>query len=277
VTNTDPIDPAQLFAKRIPSLDGLRALAITAVMIGHVSPSKSYVAVMGLPGLVWLRYLLGWTMNPSVGVHLFFTLSGFLITWLLLSEEHRTARISLPKFYLRRSLRILPVYWCFLIVAELMHTLRPTIAGSPFAFVESLTFTMGWWPDDPFLLGHTWSLSVEETFYLLWPLVLCYVSGPARWRVGWCVVMVVPLVRVGLVAFGQTHYATFTVLGTADAIMWGCLAAMTLWRWPVRVRRFAGSHATAGRALAFAVIILCNASDWNLHHRRFLKFKECFT
>ncbi len=266
MSNPDPIDRLQLFPRRIPSLDGLRALAIVNVLVGHVSLTRSFESVMNHPGLHGLRSVLNFSCNPRVGVDLFYTLSGFLITWLLLSEEGRKGGISLPMFYLRRAIRILPVYWCFLVAAELLHTFRPTVAGSPAAFLESLTFTMGWWPDDPFLLGHTWSLGVEEMFYLLWPLLLCMASGRARWGAAWCVVCAGPVIRVVLIASGQTRLYTFTPLGSADAIMWGCLLAMVLWRWPGEVRRLADWHSTAGRLLAFAVILVCNAASWNFHH-----------
>ena len=273
-----PADPSTLFPRRIPSLDGLRAVAIINVLVGHACHSDSFVTVMSPPRLKWIGNLLAWSTDSGFGVRLFFTLSGFLITWLLLSEENRTGHISLKMFYCRRALRILPVYWVFILSVAILHMLRPTIVATPRGFAEALTFTTGWFRDDnSYVLGHTWSLAVEELFYLLWPLSLCILSAKGRWRVGWGVVAIVPLIRIWLDAHGQVRLFTFSALGSGDAIMWGCLAAMMLWRSPERVTRFALWHSTAGRVVAFAVIVFCNAAwAWKFHQHALQSLQQQF-
>jgi peptidoglycan/LPS O-acetylase OafA/YrhL len=148
----------------LPGLHGLRALAIVPVIWHHATPRP-------LPGL------LG---KGPVGVDLFFALSGFLITTLLVRERRRTGQISLTKFYARRSLRIFPLYYLVLAgYAAQAFTLGP---GSAMAqhFWRSLpfhaTFTANWWVDyavaHPVMFAFSWSLCVEEQFYWVWPVLL---------------------------------------------------------------------------------------------------------
>ena len=273
----DPLDPTRLFPKRIASLDGLRGVAIINVLVGHIGlKSASYSAIMSKPALNWLRALLTWSNDAASGVRLFFALSGFLITWLLLVEEHRKARISLDLFYLRRALRILPVYYSFLVVAALICAFSSLSLATPSMFLHAATFTTGWWPDMHALLGHTWSLSVEETFYLLWPPLLCQLKGRRRWIIAWTVIAATPIVRIALYRSGQERLLDHSAIGTADAIMWGCLAAMVLWRWPARVQRFTASRSTTGRLLALAVIFISIAWGWNFHHPALLQLQKVF-
>jgi peptidoglycan/LPS O-acetylase OafA/YrhL len=273
----DPVDPSVLFPDRIPSLDGLRAVAIINVLVGHVSlESASYAAIMSKPALNWLRALLTWSIDPASGVRLFFALSGFLITWLLLVEEHRKTRISLRLFYFRRALRILPVYYSYLFVAALICAFSSLPLATPSMFLHAATFTMGWWPDMHALLGHTWSLSVEETFYLLWPPLLCQFKGPRRWIIAWTVIAATPIVRIALYRSGQQRLLDHSAIGTADAIMWGCLAAMVLWRWPDRVQHFVASRSTTGRLLALVLIFIPVAWGWNFHHPELLQLQKAF-
>jgi peptidoglycan/LPS O-acetylase OafA/YrhL len=117
-----------------------------------------------------------------LGVHFFFILSGYLITTLLLREETREGQINLPAFYWRRALRILPVY---LLVVSVAVAFEFGIKGSrehldilPYYFVFLSNFIPG--TDIPFL-APTWSLAVEEQYYLIWPVLLLFV--PRRWIV----------------------------------------------------------------------------------------------
>lgn len=130
--------------QRIPELDGVRGIAILAVFLNHTQPTLS---------------------GGFLGVDLFFALSGFLITGILLNEFNRTGSISLRSFYYRRALRLLPALVVFLLVC------------APWAHWQATTATMFYfanWHSFEFLgpLVHTWSLSVEEQFYIAWPVVL---------------------------------------------------------------------------------------------------------
>lgn len=145
---------------RIRGLDGLRALAIGMVLADHVvlSSAKSAGGESG-PALGWL------------GVNIFFVISGFLITTLLLREQDRAGSFDLRRFYQRRALRILPVFYLYIGVMALARWAGWLHFGwhellAPSLFAGNLISRHSW------VLGHFWSLSAEEQFYLLWPAVL---------------------------------------------------------------------------------------------------------
>lgn len=153
---------------RFGSLDGVRCLSILAVIWHHTTP--------GLPG--WPI-----THNGFLGVDMFFVLSGFLIVTLLLRERDDTGRISLPAFYMRRTLRIFPVYYGLLLaLAAAFFFLRPD-SPSAAAYLRALpwyaTYTSNWSTTHAVGLELTWSLSTEEQFYLLWPLCEVLLRGRA--------------------------------------------------------------------------------------------------
>lgn len=150
---------------RIPCLDGLRAISILLVLGFHASGTE------GFPSSEWLRSLL---RHGGVGVDVFFVISGFLITLLLFREQDRTGRISLCKFYIRRSLRILPAMFAYLAFVALLQAMG--IASlSTIDWVVALTYTAnfhGTFSHSAQPIEHLWSLSVEEHFYLIWPPIL---------------------------------------------------------------------------------------------------------
>ena len=142
-----------------PALDGLRAIAVLVVMAHH-------------------GYVLGFR-GGSIGVDIFFVLSGFLITSLLLEEWDRTEGISFGKFYLRRVLRLLPALLLLLFFVEVyaLGVLRgPRLWEMQKAILAVLFYASNWFsiarPDGLGPLSHAWSLSIEEQFYLLWPPLL---------------------------------------------------------------------------------------------------------
>ena len=148
---------------RISSLDGFRGVAISFVVIHHLAPTD--------------------LTQGSVGVDLFFALSGYLLTSILLKEFAIRGTISFKNFYLRRTARILPPLILLLMVVGAAKLLSH---HSPVSWKEILfagTYTMNWIRalgiGDSSLLGHTWSLGVQEQFYLLWPPILL---GALRWK-----------------------------------------------------------------------------------------------
>ncbi len=144
----------------IPSLDGLRAISIVLVLIGH--------ALSTGPHSFGFRALF---LHAELGVRVFFVISGFLITSLLLKERSQPGGISLRLFYIRRALRILPAFCLFIGCVALLSIFGVTPVPA-WLWLYVLTYTVNFAPTMPWVLGHLWSLSVEEQFYLLWPLVV---------------------------------------------------------------------------------------------------------
>jgi peptidoglycan/LPS O-acetylase OafA/YrhL len=156
-TNHAPLNHALLARignrSHIPALDALRGVAACTVVFGHT---------------------LGYPQLGSMAVSVFFVLSGFLITWLLLGESESTNRVSLRNFYLRRTLRIFPAFYVFWVVCVVAAWYR----YSQFSWSEPLSsfFYLGDYYSalSPVgahqIMGITWSLGVEEKFYLVWPI-----------------------------------------------------------------------------------------------------------
>jgi len=158
---------AFLARRNFRSLDGLRCLAIVTVVWHHAH--GGYAA---LPA----------TRHGFLGVDLFFVISGFLITTLLLRERARTGAISLKNFYARRTLRIFPPYYLVLAGLALVLLFVRREATMRAAFFDELPWCLTYttnWVEPTTLLSITWSLAAEEQFYLLWPPVERYVPRHA--------------------------------------------------------------------------------------------------
>ena len=226
---------------RIPSLDGLRALSIALVLVKH--------SVMMEPFDRHHAFIWDVIGNGDLGVTIFFVISGFLITSLLLKERSETGQLSLSRFYIRRAFRILPPYYAFLIILLLLEEtgfLHIGLRGHTDAVAfrlhwqASLLFLrdyMGngsWWTD------HTWSLSVEEQFYLLWPACLALAGLVKSKKVAVALVLASPAIRV-------VSHLLFPRVGMdrelmmfhirIDSLMTGCAMAIFYehlqfkWRW----------------------------------------------
>jgi peptidoglycan/LPS O-acetylase OafA/YrhL/lysophospholipase L1-like esterase len=158
-------EPVRASQRYLPGLDGLRALAVASVVAYHLD--------------------VGWAQGGLLGVGVFFTLSGYLITDLLLGQVETAGQLQLGDFWLRRARRLLPALFVMLTVVVAWVTLLdktqlPAIRG---AVAASAGYVSNWWliaqhssyfaqfgPPSP--LGHLWSLAVEEQFYLVWPWLL---------------------------------------------------------------------------------------------------------
>src|ERR1700722_11498530 len=169
-------EPVRGGQRYLPGLDGLRALAVLAVVAYHLG--------------------LSWVPGGLLGVGVFFTLSGYLITDLLLGQHAQTGSLQLTDFWLRRARRLLPALFVMLAVVVAWVALldRSQLAGLRGAVAAAATYVSNWYliaehtsyfarfgPPSP--LGHLWSLAVEEQFYLIWPfvlLVLLFLARPRR-------------------------------------------------------------------------------------------------
>lgn len=167
-----------MHTERLPQLDGLRALAITCVMAFHFIPGIDRLAPLG-----------------SIGVRLFFVLSGFLITRILLHPQDLSLGAALRRFYIRRSLRIFPVFYLVLAIAALINIglVRSTIGWHVTYLTNVYLFDRGAWHGS---IAHLWSLAVEEQFYLVWPCLVLSVSRRTLAPVIIAMVCLSPISRV---------------------------------------------------------------------------------
>jgi peptidoglycan/LPS O-acetylase OafA/YrhL len=242
----------QLKGERVAVLDGFRALSIVLVMLSHAQWSPGFPVPLR-------RFLL----PGAEGVHVFFVLSGYLITWLMLREEDQTGRVNLRNFYIRRTFRILPALLLYIAAIAAFDGWRgwkiPWIA-----YIHALTFTNGIvaFPSGGALLQHTWSLGVEEQFYFLWPLVFVRSSKRRRFQIAAAILIIQPFVRTVLHLLHWREYV-HSSLGWADAIMWGCMAALAAKEFPVDVYRMVQYKPFRLRLVAvsvFVAIAACNGT-----------------
>jgi peptidoglycan/LPS O-acetylase OafA/YrhL len=139
-------------SSRIASLDGMRALSISMVLLSHLQGTEGFpLGPRALGAAGDIGYL---------GVRVFFVISGFLITALLVSEHDRKGTISLVDFYVRRSYRILPAFLAF-VAAVVIASWLGAIDLRDHDLVHALTYTMNYHYDRAWQLGHIWSLSIE--------------------------------------------------------------------------------------------------------------------
>jgi peptidoglycan/LPS O-acetylase OafA/YrhL len=232
--------------QRIAGLDGLRALAVASVVLTH------YGVFANMQGSPMLPLVHGVT-----GVSAFFVLSGFLITRLLLWEHRQSGQINYRDFVARRALRIFPLYFFFLSVVSLLFIAgywRTNPAGLTFAWLYVYNFVPPGLYDP--LLAHTWSLAVEEHFYLLWPLALLFFVRHERALIAF--ILLAALVSVAsfvmlVRGMGATGYflERWTVVA-AFSLLVGCFAAvLSHFRPSGALTRFCRSHA----GLLVAVIL----------------------
>lgn len=207
---------------RFPSLDGLRAISILAVLHSHVSISTGYP----IPSNKFTTAVFAF-FSGDLGVNIFFVISGFLITSLLLEEESQNGNISLKSFYLRRAFRILPVYSLYIAFVFVCKEWRVVNDIEAFSFIPPLTFTTGTLPiDTGWSLAHTWSLSIEEQFYLLWPIAFTFIlNRKSRTYLLIGVALIAPVSRSVYYYFShQSQFYAFILRG--DCISMGCLLAL---------------------------------------------------
>lgn len=214
--------------KEIRGLDGVRALAVISVVLTHLNifgtlSQKGYFPAQAIP-----------LVSGGTGVQAFFVLSGFLITRLLLEEFKETSTISIRSFVIRRTLRIFPLYILFLIIVTLFHA-----SGSNITTWESLAYAYAYAynfvPSETYtpILGHTWSLAVEEHFYLVWPALFLLLIKERRTALIFILITLIaaaPLIHIGLIKLGvgDNYFVERWTFVAGSAIASGCLLAILL-------------------------------------------------
>lgn len=210
--------PLRFSLKYAPCLDGMRAIAVLLVMLHH---SRAPLSAGGF-----------------IGVDIFFVLSGFLITGLLLTEHSRTGTIHFTQFYMRRALRLLPALFLLLalmlILSPLFGGFRTTAIDAAIVVGYIANWTKAFGFERPVFLSHCWSLSIEEQFYILWPALFLFFNSLLRTRRALLLAIVAltalsGIVRTWLYLSGHPPVRQYAGLDTrADALLVGCALAVAL-------------------------------------------------
>jgi peptidoglycan/LPS O-acetylase OafA/YrhL len=229
LTNPLPARPSAAETEKFhlgyrPALDGLRGVAVLAVVATHSKLAS------------------GWA--GDVGVDIFFVLSGFLITSLLIEEWNAFHSISLRRFYARRALRLLPALMVVIAVFVIWHCVansRAVAARTALDGLNALFYSTNWMlalglRQPVHVFAHTWTLSIEEQFYLTWPLILILLlsrSGSRGSMLRWVVlgIFLFFIERVLITASAPSGLYNWLFYGTdarADAMLTGCAAAIAL-------------------------------------------------
>lgn len=232
---------------RVPSLDGLRALAICFVMTTHASRTIGTRDV--------LKYRLFSQLGLS-GLEIFFVISGFLITLLMFRELERNGGLNIRAFLLRRILRTVPAYTCLLIAVAVLQYFGLSQMRR-IDWIGALTYSINFVPDRAWDVGHCWSLSIEEHFYLIWPVMFAAVAP--RWRAQCAIggIVLGPGSRLILLLTSQklANMADNWTFCRTDGIATGCLLAIWAWEGRPVLRRLASLKWTA----PVAVVVLAGS------------------
>jgi peptidoglycan/LPS O-acetylase OafA/YrhL len=251
------------------------------VLLGHLSGTRNFPSID-----------LGIGNYAHLGVTVFFVISGFLITSLLISEQAATGAISLRLFYLRRTLRIFPASYTYLIVLFALCAFG-LINVPRVSMVCAFTYTINYLPDHAWQVGHLWSLSVEEQFYLLWPFAF-FVLGRKKGIGATLSVMALAIfaragARLFLIGTPYRDLPMFPMV--ADSLASGCILALTRsWlekqRWYLNLFRPVTALATVAlilvlnRFAVYTVVGVLGTSIINigialLVHRCVFKPRDC--
>lgn len=247
--------------RHVPALDGLRGIAVLLVMMYHLDSL--------------IPQLYPFVKGGFLGVDVFFVLSGFLITSILIKEYELTNKIFLKNFYVRRFLRLAPAFWLFLICLFFIDLIvLPTNQNSnsinPYNLFFSFFYLMNWYaaisPGMTGSLNHTWSLAIEEQFYIIWSLVIYkfFSEGKTRKQLVRFTTLTALLLIIcrGLRAgMGVDPYALYYSTDTRiDALLIGCLASM-IFSWQSIPNDFYQTklfNSIAFSAIVLALLILFN-------------------
>jgi len=239
-----------------PALDGLRALSVIAVMLYHA-------------GIYWIP-------GGFIGVEVFFVVSGFLITSLMIDEQHVSGKVSLKQFWIRRARRLLPALFAMLIAALVAVTFFAKDSAPDFRrdVGPALSYFSNWWQiyfvDTPYfvanslpMLRHLWSLAVEEQWYVLWPVVFVFVLGNKRIP-RWISAVVIGLLSAGVMvgtalAFipddeTRINFLYLSTLTRSSGLLLGAALACVWHPWKKAVVRFAKVRSGFADVLALGAL-----------------------
>lgn len=254
-TTDSPTKNFDAFQNReyFPALDGVRAFCVLGVIACHMADTK------------WWSWLSG-----GLGVNVFFVLSGFLITTLAVREERKKGRVSLGAFYVRRTMRIFPLYYFALGVYAALIYLTSWSASLRENFTSALPSYLLYFQEVPFArdviaagraspFAHSWTLGIEEKFYLVWPLIGFVVCrNRASFRLAIAVALCILLATtqsVNRLGAPVSEWSLNFLLFPYSQILCGCVLALVLDR-PEGFRRLQALGSPIGTALTLVVFAL---------------------
>lgn len=218
--------PDFLDKKYLPSLDGWRAIAVILVILGHAKLTVNQNS---------LFYKFTETfIYADLGVRFFFVLSGFLITTLLIKEYQKNGYINFKHFYVRRLLRIVPVLYLYVSIIFITNIfcalgIKELYFIAPLLFFNNFILTRGTW-----VLGHTWTLGIEEQFYMIWPFIFSILIKNA-WKFCLIILAAMPIIRILIYYRGEYYYwSLFPFLNGADGIFDGALLSLLCFKGMVK-------------------------------------------
>ena len=239
-----------------PALDGLRALSVIAVILYHAG--------------------VHWIPGGFIGVEVFFVVSGFLITSLLIDEQHVSGKVSLKQFWIRRARRLLPALFTMLIAALVAVTFFAKDSAPDFRrdVGPALGYFSNWWQiyfvDTPYfaanslpMLRHLWSLAVEEQWYVLWPIAFVFVLGNKRIP-RWISAVVIGLLAAGVmvatalafIADDETriNFLYLSTITRSSGLLLGAALACVWQPWKKAVVRYAKVRSVFADVLALGAL-----------------------
>jgi peptidoglycan/LPS O-acetylase OafA/YrhL len=263
---------------RIPDLDGLRGLAIFLVICVHSTAAMIALLQTGFPvsaadRFAYLALHVGWC-----GVDLFFVLSGFLITGILLKAKGQPRYYR--NFYVRRALRILPLYYAVLLTRiVLSYVGTPLMAVNPGELTAHALYVGNFWqcharltglPFDKFGLHVLWSLAIEEQFYLVWPLVVALASRRWLWRLCFVGVVAALACRWGMAGSKVDYWLVYVLpFCRMDGLLIGAMVAlMATGAYSRAAFRRAAWGAVLGGAAGVAALLVLDGSP--VYHGKFM-------
>lgn len=237
-------------AGHIPKLDSLRGAAILLVLIYHAyGGSIDYRKWRGAP-----RYFIYLSRYGYTGVELFFVLSGFLITSILLSSKYKTDYYA--KFYKRRALRILPAYFAILVVVKIWVGVSWRYILACLLYLANMAGLLGARTSE---YAPLWSLAVEEQFYLLWPFCVRRLSSRSLLRLAIGICLVMPILRLLAASISTSIDIRYKTYFIADYLAYGAFIALAIDIGMIHtgnIRSIAGWLMIAGSSLSAVVIYL---------------------
>lgn len=248
---------------RVPALDGLRAIAICSVILHHSFLATPTSGTRAIDPLIEQ----GLTMFTPLAVDLFFVISGFLITSIL--DRTRDSDQPVRTFYARRALRIVPLYYGFLLIVLLfLRNLPERIVGTPASMIPKFLFLTNFevgldLNSVGHLFPHFWTLAAEEQFYLLWPLIILILPQRFNIRICFALMVISVVARIALTASVSLHAGIFLTPGRIDSLAAGSIVALLYHRRPESLRSWKKVMRFAGFGLLGAQAVFVPIYMWN--------------